>query len=61
MTAITSPQAGHVVEARDLMRRSRAERFAVGALNADNQETLIAIARAAQAKQAPGSGGGQPR
>jgi fructose-bisphosphate aldolase class II len=39
--------------ARDLMTRSRAERFAVGAFNVDNQETLLAIARAARAKRAP--------
>jgi fructose-bisphosphate aldolase, class II len=39
--------------ARDLMARSRAEKFAVGAFNVDNQETLLAIARAARAKQAP--------
>jgi fructose-bisphosphate aldolase, class II len=35
------------------MARSRAEHFAVGAFNVDNQETLLAIARAAQAKHAP--------
>jgi fructose-bisphosphate aldolase class II len=35
------------------MRRSREEGYAVGAFNVDNQETLIAIARAAQAKSAP--------
>ncbi len=39
--------------ARNLMRRSREEHFAVGAFNADNQETLLAIARAAHAKNAP--------
>jgi fructose/tagatose bisphosphate aldolase len=39
--------------ARNLMRRSREEHFAVGAFNVDNQETLLAIARAAQAKNAP--------
>jgi fructose-bisphosphate aldolase class II len=42
-----------VRRARELMRRSRAEAFAVGAFNVDNQETLLAIARAAQAKNAP--------
>jgi fructose-bisphosphate aldolase class II len=41
------------VKARHLMRRSRDQRFAVGAFNIDNQETLIAVARAAQAKNAP--------
>lgn len=35
------------------MRRSRDQGFAVGAFNIDNQETLIAVARAAQAKNAP--------
>ncbi|MGB3023414.1 MAG: class II fructose-bisphosphate aldolase [Candidatus Saccharimonadales bacterium] len=35
------------------MQRSRQQHFAVGAFNIDNQETLIAIARAAQAKNAP--------
>lgn len=40
-------------KARDLWYRSRAEKFAVGAFNIDNQETLIAIARAAQAKNSP--------
>jgi fructose-bisphosphate aldolase, class II len=35
------------------MERSRRERFAVGAFNVDNQETLVAIARAAQAKSSP--------
>ena len=35
------------------MQRSRQQGFAVGAFNIDNQETLIAVARAAQAKNAP--------
>ncbi len=39
--------------ARQAMHRARAEKFALGAFNIDNQETLIAIARAAQKKQAP--------
>jgi len=39
--------------ARDLMARSRAEKFAVGAFNLDNQETLKAVARAAVAKKSP--------
>jgi fructose-bisphosphate aldolase class II len=39
--------------ARGLMRRARAERFAVGAFNLDNQETLKAIARAAVVKKSP--------
>ena len=43
----------NVRRARELMDRSRAERFAVGAFNVDNQETLVAVARAAQAKDSP--------
>jgi fructose-bisphosphate aldolase class II len=35
------------------MSRSRSEGFAVGAFNIDNQETLIAIARAAAKKSSP--------
>ncbi len=40
-------------KARELMQRSRNEHFAVGAFNIDNQETLIAICRAAAKKNAP--------
>jgi len=40
-------------DARDLMARARAEHFAVGAFNLDNQETLIAVARAALVKKSP--------
>ncbi|MFI5212451.1 MAG: class II fructose-bisphosphate aldolase [Candidatus Saccharimonadales bacterium] len=43
----------NTVRARHLMQRSRSQGFAVGAFNIDNQETLIAIARAAQKLQAP--------
>jgi fructose-bisphosphate aldolase, class II len=42
-----------IEHARELMARSRAEHFAVGAFNVDNQETLLAITRAAAAKRAP--------
>ncbi len=49
----TGTAAGDIHGARELMRRSRQEHYAVGAFNVDNQETLIAIARAAQAKRAP--------
>ena len=42
-----------IEKARALMRRARTEHFAVGAFNVDNQETLLAIVRAAQVKQAP--------
>src|SRR5688572_27723927 len=41
------------LKARHLMQRSRQQHFAVGAFNIDNQETLIAIMRAAQAKNSP--------
>jgi fructose-bisphosphate aldolase class II len=40
-------------QARNLMARSRREHFAVGAFNIDNQETLIAIARAAKKLNSP--------
>ncbi len=40
-------------DARAAMQRARAQKFAIGAFNLDNQETLIAVARAAAAKQAP--------
>lgn len=43
----------NTIRARHLMQRSRTQKFAVGAFNIDNQETLIAIARAAQKLQAP--------
>lgn len=43
----------NTTKARELMRRSREQGFAVGAFNIDNQETLIAVARAAQKLQAP--------
>lgn len=41
------------VRARHLMQRSRSQKFAVGAFNIDNQETLIAVVKAAQALQSP--------
>ncbi len=40
-------------DARELMARARRGKFAVGAFNLDNQETLIAVARAAQKTKAP--------
>ncbi len=43
----------NTLRARHLMQRSRQQGFAVGAFNIDNQETLIAIARAAQKLSAP--------
>lgn len=39
--------------ARNAMARARSEHFAIGAFNIDNQETLIAIAKAAKKKKAP--------
>ena len=41
------------IRARHLMQRSRQQGFAVGAFNIDNQETLIAVCRAAQKLNAP--------
>ena len=41
------------IKARHLMQRARTQKFAVGAFNIDNQETLIAVCRAAQAKHSP--------
>lgn len=43
----------NTVRARHLMQRSRSQGFAVGAFNIDNQETLIAVSRAAQKLQSP--------
>jgi fructose-bisphosphate aldolase class II len=43
----------NTARARQLMRRSREERFAVGAFNMDNQDVLIAISRAAQKTNSP--------
>ncbi len=40
-------------KARSAMKRARAEHFALGAFNLDNQETLIAVAQAAANKKAP--------
>ncbi|MEK7471911.1 MAG: class II fructose-bisphosphate aldolase [Patescibacteria group bacterium] len=40
-------------KARATMARSRTEHFALGAFNIDNQETLVAVMRAAQKLRAP--------
>lgn len=40
-------------KARNLWARTKTEHFAVGAFNIDNQETLVAVARAAKNKNAP--------
>jgi len=41
------------IKARNLMQRTHHEKYAVGAFNIDNQETLIAVATAAQKLNAP--------
>ncbi|HSX28635.1 MAG TPA: class II fructose-bisphosphate aldolase [Candidatus Saccharimonadales bacterium] len=52
--ALTIPQIrDNCVRARHLMQRSRQQHFAVGAFNIDNQETLIAVCKAAQKLQSP--------
>lgn len=43
----------NITKARDLYSRTRSQQFAVGAFNVDNQETLIAIARAAKRLHSP--------
>ncbi|MDN5819197.1 MAG: class II fructose-bisphosphate aldolase [bacterium] len=43
----------NTTHARHLYQRTRRQHFAVGAFNIDNQETLIAIARAAQKLNSP--------
>ena len=43
----------NTTRARHLYQRSRAQGFAVGAFNIDNQETLIAVAQAAQKLNSP--------
>lgn len=43
----------NTTRARHLMQRSRQQGFAVGAFNVDNQDTMIAVARAAQVLNSP--------
>lgn len=43
----------NTTRARHLMQRSRQQHFAVGAFNIDNQDTIIAVFRAAQALNSP--------
>jgi fructose-bisphosphate aldolase, class II len=51
---LTLPQIRtNCARARARMAQARAEHWAFGAFNIDNQETLIAVARAAKAKNAP--------
>src|ERR1700740_2367476 len=52
--SLTIPQIrANTMRARHLYARTRRQHFAVGAFNIDNQETLIAIARAAQKLRSP--------
>lgn len=52
--ALTIPQIrANCIRARHLTQRARQQHFAVGAFNIDNQETLIAVARAAQKTHSP--------
>lgn len=53
MPLTLSQMRENCTRAREYMARARVEKFALGAFNLDNQETLIAVARAAKAKQAP--------
>lgn len=41
------------IKARHLMQRARSQHFAVGAFNIDNQDIIMAVARAAQKKNSP--------
>jgi fructose-bisphosphate aldolase class II len=51
---LTLPQIrNNCARARARMTQARAEHWAFGAFNIDNQETLIAVSRAAKAKNAP--------
>ncbi len=51
---LTLRQIRHnTTNARELMNRARAERFAVGAFNLDSQEVLKAVVRAAVVKESP--------
>lgn len=43
----------NTLRARHLYQRTRSQQFAVGAFNIDNQETLIAVSRAAQKLNSP--------
>lgn len=52
--SLTIPQIrANTMRARHLYQRTRRQQFAVGAFNIDNQETLIAVSRAAQKLNAP--------
>ncbi len=49
----TNEISQNCINARNLMQRAHNNRFAVGAFNVDNQETLIAICKAAQKLKSP--------
>lgn len=52
--SLTIPQIrANTMRARHLYQRTRRQKFAVGAFNIDNQETLIAVAKAAASLQSP--------
>jgi len=52
--SLTIPQIrANTMLARHLYQRTRRQHFAVGAFNIDNQETLIAVSRAAQKLKSP--------
>lgn len=53
MSLSLSQMRYNCTQARAAMQRARNQHFALGAFNLDNQETLIAVARAAQKKKAP--------
>lgn len=53
MTLSLDEMKQNSAKARNLMQRAREEHFAVGAFNVDNQETLIAICRAAKKLNSP--------
>ena len=53
MSLSISQIRANTLRARHLYQRTRAQKFAVGAFNIDNQETLIAVSRAAQKLNSP--------
>lgn len=53
MSLSISQIRANTLRARHLYQRTRRQNFAVGAFNIDNQETLIAVARAAQVLKSP--------
>lgn len=53
MSLSISQIRANTLRARHLYQRTRRQNFAVGAFNIDNQETLIAVARAAQKLNSP--------